>query len=363
MVKIAYSLPRSTIIIFATLVIIVCALSAITTICAQRIEAAHPPRGRFVEIDGGRMHLVELGNTAAPPLVLLHGAMVNLGDMQLALGERLAVDHRVILFDRPGHGWSERPGGAVDASPARQAELLHQELQRIGVDHAVIVAHSWSGSVALAYALEYPGALSGLVLLAPVTHPRPQDVGWHQSVLTALLGYTGDALAGRVSGPLLAHTLALPVGESLLSLGLRSAFAPQQVPPNYLALSGTELTLRPSEIVANGEEIGSIDDFLIKQAPRYSTIRTPIRILVGDADQGLSLDIHAKALAKVLPQAKLMILPGVGHMVHYAAPESVIEAVDDLLGEVRQGTTSLVPQPECLSQTICEVRNSDAARQ
>src|SRR5581483_2341873 len=116
-------------------------------ISTRHIEAAHPATGRFVPVNGGRMHLVELGNAAAPPLVLLHGAMVNLGDMQLALGERLAMNYRVILVDRPGHGWSERPDGTSDASPARQAELVHQALQLIGVENAVIVAHSWSGSV------------------------------------------------------------------------------------------------------------------------------------------------------------------------------------------------------------------------
>ncbi len=337
---IARSLPRGTIVFFATLVVIFFALFAATTSSTRHIEAAHPPAGRFVEVDGGRMHVVELGNVAAPPLVLLHGAMVNLGDMQLPLGERLAMDHRVILVDRPGHGWSDRPDGTIDASPARQAKLVHQALQRVGVDHPVIVAHSWSGSVALAYALDYPGEVSGLVLLAPVTHPWPPDGGWHRSIFTALLDYTGDALAGSVSGPLLAHTVELPVGEALLSLGLRSAFAPQAPPSNYVALTGTELTLRPSEIVANAQEIAGISDFLLKQAPRYSTISIPIRILAGDADQGVSPDIHAKALAKVLPQAKLMMLPGVGHMVHYAAPDRVVEAIDDLFDESRQGPSS-----------------------
>ena len=93
------------------------------------IEHAHPPTGRFVEVDGGRLHLVELGPAGAPPVVLLHGASGNLGDMRLALGERLARSHRVILIDRPGHGWSDRPGGSADASPARQAALIHQALE------------------------------------------------------------------------------------------------------------------------------------------------------------------------------------------------------------------------------------------
>src|SRR5262249_4983349 len=108
-------------------------LAAFTAISARRIERAHPPVGRFVEVDGGRLHLLELGPANATPVVLLHGATGNLNDMRVALGDRLATRYRVILVDRPGHGWSDRPGGSADASPARQAALIHQALQRIGV--------------------------------------------------------------------------------------------------------------------------------------------------------------------------------------------------------------------------------------
>jgi len=316
---------------------IICALVVVTTIGARRIAATFPPTGRFVEVDGGRIHLIELGNADdATPLVLLHGAMVNLGDMRLALGERLAVNHRVILIDRPGHGWSDRPDGAADASPARQAALVHQALERIGVKRVIIVAHSWSGALALAYALQYPAAVSGLALLAPFAYPRPQDAGWHLGVLRALFAYSAATLVGSVSGPALAHTVTLPMGVTLLDLSVRSAFAPQHVPPNYIALTGAELLLRPREIIASAQDIENIDEYLFEHAPRYASIRTPARILVGDADETLSADIQAKALARVLPQAKLQVLPGVGHMVHYAAPDRVIEAIEELFDEVKQ---------------------------
>ena len=157
--------------IVTSLVALLGALAVVTALGVAAIERANPPQGRFVEVEGGRLHLVELGSPDAPPVVLLHGASGNLGDMRLALGDRLAVRHRVILIDRPGHGWSERPGGSADASPARQAKLIHQALQTIGVRRAIVVGHSWSGALATAYALDNPQDVAGLVLLAPVTHP------------------------------------------------------------------------------------------------------------------------------------------------------------------------------------------------
>src|SRR5579863_6011069 len=84
----------------------------VTMLEAARIEAAHPASGRFVEVEGGRLHVLELGPAGReeqPPIVLVHGASGNLHDLRIALGDPLARNRRAILFDRPGHGWSDRP--------------------------------------------------------------------------------------------------------------------------------------------------------------------------------------------------------------------------------------------------------------
>ncbi len=122
------------------------AARAITVLEAARIEAAHPASGRLVEVEGGKLHVLELGASTPSdqlPIVLVHGASGNLQDLRLALGDRLAANRRVILIDRPGHGWSDRPGGVADASPARQAALIAQALGRIGVERFVLLGHSW----------------------------------------------------------------------------------------------------------------------------------------------------------------------------------------------------------------------------
>jgi pimeloyl-ACP methyl ester carboxylesterase len=87
---------------------------------ARRDRTQHPPAGRFVDVTAGACMSRTRPAKRAPPIVLLHGASGNLQDMRLTLGERLAARHRVILIDRPGHGWSGRPDGD-DAASARQA--------------------------------------------------------------------------------------------------------------------------------------------------------------------------------------------------------------------------------------------------
>lgn len=322
---------RLTLAIFAIAAAVFGGLAVLTAVGVSKIEQAHPPSGRFVEVEGGRLHLVELGTADVPPIVLLHGAGDNLGDMRLALGDRLAANHHVILIDRPGHGWSDRPGGSADASPVRQAKLIHQALARIGVSRAILVAHSWSGALAAAYALDYPQSVAGLVLLAPLTHPWPVSIAWYDNVISAVLDQGARYATGPVVGSLFVHTLALPLGKILIELSVQSSFAPQAPPPDYLERTGAELILRPSEFTANAEDLAQLKGFVAAQTPRYGTIEAPAVIIAGGLDELAPPEIHAKAMVAALPRAKLVVLPGVGHMVHFAAPERVIEAITELV--------------------------------
>lgn len=295
------------------------ALAAVTVAGTWAIERANPPSGRFVDVEGGRLHVVELGSPDAPPVVLLHGASGNLGDMRLALGERLADRYRVILIDRPGHGWSDRPGGAADALPSAQAELIHDALAVLGVKRPIVLGHSWSGALATAYALAFPDEVRGLVLLAPVTHPWPGGIGW-----------INDVVALPVLGPLIAHTLILPTGYFMLKPGTAVVFRPDTPPPDYIDRTGLAMLLRPREFIANAQDLARLKDFVRVQAPRYGEIKVPVTIIAGDKDPVVYTDIHSRAIAREAPRAKLTVLRGVGHMVQYVAADTAVQAIDDL---------------------------------
>jgi pimeloyl-ACP methyl ester carboxylesterase len=189
-----------------TLLVIVAVLGAgavATLIGTLLINRAHRPRGRFIEVGGFRQHVVELNAAAstgaAMPVVLLHGAGANLEDMHLALGERLAARRRVILVDRPGQGFSARKAGE-GCSPRYQAAVLREVLRRIGIERAILVGHSWGGTLALAFALDFPECAAGLVLAAPPTHPGFYNMSKLNALLATPLGW------------LFAYTLALPFG-------------------------------------------------------------------------------------------------------------------------------------------------------
>jgi pimeloyl-ACP methyl ester carboxylesterase len=294
-------------------------LAAVTVAGQAVIERSLRPAGRLVEAGGGTLHIAEMGvpgSADEAPLVLLHGASGNLEDMRLALGETLARRWRVLLLDRPGHGLSSRSGGVDDASPARQATLIHDALGRLGVKRPILVAHSLGGAVATAYALGFPDDVSGLVLIAPTTHPWEGGIAWYYSLATA-----------PVIGPLFAWTYALPVGSLLVPNAIASVFAPQAPPADYQSRAGIMQVLRPKTFLANAQDVAALNGNLRKQFERYRDIGVPTVVITGDRDQTVSLDIHARALAAAIPDARLEILEGVGHMPHHARPHRIEAAV------------------------------------
>lgn len=294
-----------------------------TFMIARSIEARYPPTGRFVEVTGGRLHVIERGPEGGAPaatVLLLHGASGSSAEPMLALGQRLAAKFRVVAIDRPGSGWSDRIAGTAAASPARQASVIREALDRLGVGRAIVVGHSWSGALATNLALDHADRVAGLVLLAPVTHPWPGGaISWY---------YTPTNWP--VFGRLLTHTLATPAGLALVPATLAAVFAPQAPPPNYVDDAQIPLVLRPASFQANAQDVAGLNAFVTGQSKRYGEIRAPTVIISGDADRIVWTNLHSRSLEREVPGAKLIVLPGVGHMPHHAAPELVTREVEAL---------------------------------
>ncbi|MBR1020682.1 alpha/beta hydrolase [Bradyrhizobium viridifuturi] len=299
------------------------ALALATQIGVVLIQRAFPPQGRMIDVAGARLHVVELGprDAAGPPIVMLHGASSNLRAMQ-PLGERIAKTRRVILIDRPGHGWSTRER-VEDSTPAIQGRMIVETLTRLGVDRAIVVAHSWAGALALRIALDHPDRVAGLVLLAPVAYP------WRGGA-----GRYNDVISTPLIGPLLAHTITLPLGLLVASSGASGVFAPQPMPDDFVRDSATLLLLRPREFIANARDLVTLKAAVVEQAPRYAEIKAPLSIVSGDVDKTVTTGIHSRLLAATAPQAKLIVLPGVGHMVQYAAPDLVASEIEAMAGRM-----------------------------
>ena len=138
----------------------------------EACRSKNPPLGRFITIDGTKLHYLERGS--GPALVLLHGNGTMLQDFVASgLIDRLAKDYRVIAFDRPGFGYSERPSGIV-WDPDAQAGLIQSTLRELGVSEAIVLGHSWGTLVGLALATNYPAQVRALIVISGYYFPTPR---------------------------------------------------------------------------------------------------------------------------------------------------------------------------------------------
>jgi pimeloyl-ACP methyl ester carboxylesterase len=288
-----------------------------------------PARGKAVEVAGATLNVLDIGprDAAGPPVVLLHGASSNLEAMRRPLGEALAAHRRVILIDRPGHGWSS---ASVDTStPAAQGRMIEEALEKLGVGPVILVVHSWAGALGARMAIDSPERVAGLVMLAPVTHPWAGGVGWYNALVTQ-----------PVIGPLLAYTVTLPLGVFLLASGARGVFLPQIMPDDFVSESATPLLLRPREFLANARDLVRLKQAVREQVPRYGEISAPTVVISGDVDKTVSTNIHSRPFAAAVANAKLIVLPGVGHMVQNVATDLVVREIEALMDTAARGTAA-----------------------
>lgn len=295
--------------------------------CASwRAEKSAPPIGRFVEVDGARIHLVDIGpkESAEPPIVLIHGASVNLRDMKLALGDELAKSRRVVIVDRPGRGYSTRPedGWRLD----RQAALIRQAVVAAGVERPIVVGQSFGGAVALSYALNHQDDISGLVLLATVSHEWPGGVAWYNK-----------ASGWPVVGVLL-RRLVIPVYAPLAAKsGVIKSFEPDPAPDGYYEKSGLTLLFRAKDFRNNAADLRRLKPQIVEMAGRYASIKVPVAIVTGAEDRTVSPTLHSAALARELPDAYYEVIPETGHALHHSETEKVIAAINLVAEKARAG--------------------------
>lgn len=318
------SLAAILIALFALLAI--AALAFVNWLVARGAEREHPPAGRFITVDGVRLHYREQG--CGPPVVLLHGNGAQSGDFVASgLMDELAAHYRVIAFDRPGFGYSRRPRRRWWSARA-QAQLLARACAALNVGEPVVLGHSWGCLVALEMAFLPAFTPRGLVLVSGYYFPTARADIWLMAI--PALPVIGDLLRYTIS-PVLAW-LAMP-------RFLNTAFAPQDVPRAFVEAVPPSLMARPGQLRASAEESACLLPAVIRLARRYSRIGLTVEIFAGTGDRIVHRQQSRQSarLHEVLPHSRLHILPGEGHMLHHDLKASLVAAVDRLeQGEAQQ---------------------------
>jgi pimeloyl-ACP methyl ester carboxylesterase len=294
---------------------------------ARKAERRNPPRGRFITVDGVRLHYVDRGK--GTPVVLLHGNGSMVEDFQSSgLIDLAAQEYRVIAIDRPGFGHSDRPRSTV-WTPAVQADLIAAALEKIGVARAIVLGHSWGTLVAISLALKYPQQVQALVLASGYYYPNAR---------ADVLLLSPPAIP--VIGDVLSHTVSPLLSRLVWPLLLRKIFGPSAVPRKFQGFP-EEMVVRPSQIRASAAESALMIPAVHTLRKKYRQLQVPVAIIAGAEDRLIESEQSAQ-LSRDIAHSTFRSVPGTGHMVHQTATAEIMSAIDTVAAQ--NGRTDAVPR-------------------
>ena len=268
--------------------------------------------GGFVSVQGMRVHYHRAGS--GPALLLVHGLVGSAENWHRNI-DFLAKTATVYAIDLFNMGESDRVPG-LDAGLEATADRLAACMDTLGLAEADVAGHSHGGAVALMLAARHPARVRRLVLFAPA-NPFC-DLG--RPLVRFYTTRLGEWFAHRIpSLPRRLHATALS----------RMYGDPRRVREGSL------------EGYTKGLDLGMVDHVLCIVRGWAADMRAlkhvlgevalkPVLLIWGDRDRAVGL-ASASTLREFQPQAKLMVLPGVGHLAFEEMPEICNPAMRDWL--------------------------------
>jgi pimeloyl-ACP methyl ester carboxylesterase len=293
----------------AGIAILIAGLTLFTALTARQAEALAPPIGRFIDVDGARLHYLDRGT--GPVIVMVHGLGGNLRNFY-GLVDQLAATCRVVAVDRPGSGYSKMMSGEHPALRA-QATIIARFLDGLGLDRPLLVGHSLGGALSLALALDHPGCVRGLVLISTLSHVER----------AAPAAFKSLEIRSPTLRWLIAWTLMVPLGKLSHQATLKAVFAPELAPKIFEVESGAGLGLRPASFIAASKDMATVAHELALMTPRYPSLAIPVDVIFGRQDPILNYRAHGERLVAVLPNATLRLIEG-GHMIPVTVTDQIV---------------------------------------
>lgn len=270
------------------------------------------PTGTFAELAGHRVHLQEQAGDGTP-VVLLHGLPGTAADFD-AVVERLPGRH-TIAIDRPGYGHSD--GGYHDLDA--QLQTIEALLDARGADEAILVGHSYGGTLSLAFAARHPERVERLVLVAAAA------AGHGSKAIQTAQARLVQGLSLPVVQPLADATFSQAMRTLSAEQGAKEAFDPDPVDPAYEQRL-LSVTMQHEDLDAlAGERLAGDDVIDELQADDLARIDVPAVVIQGRDDRSVS-ERTGREIAAALARAELHLVPG-GHMVPSVHPEEVVAGI------------------------------------
>jgi 3-oxoadipate enol-lactonase len=268
-----------------------------TVVASTQTPNSAPPRGAFVDVDGGRIHFEECG-TGADAVVLLHDGVVNSAVWD-DVWPSLCKQFHTVRYDRRGYGFSP-----ATTKPYYEADDLAALLHDRKISHAALVASSHGGEVALNFALRYPAFVGDLVLVGPAATGFPYSEYF-------LMRERANSQSDKV--------------QDLMDASVRD---PSLIVPGHDAARK-----RLHDLLTAAPQDLTHDDMPLPERPNFpyvKQLRMPTLILIGSGDIADNQAI-AGALVMAIPGAVRVVVPDAGHLMYLEKPEIFIGQVGAFL--------------------------------
>jgi pimeloyl-ACP methyl ester carboxylesterase len=250
-------------------------------------------QGAYVDVNGLHMYYEVDGD--GPPLVLLHGGVLNIELNYADLIPHLVQRHRVIAVETQGHGRT----GNIDRPityPNMASDVVGL-LDHLGIDRADVMGHSMGGGTTMELAVSHPDRVRKVVPC---------------SITISLDGLT----------------------EELTDPERQATSVRMPTPQDFVDMKGTyaKLSPHPEQFDAFLTQMGAMDtDFAGWTDAQLAGIRAPFLHIVGDLD--FTTVAHAAVMLDKIPGSQLAVLPGTTHMQVTRRTDLLVPMLRDFLGE------------------------------
>lgn len=316
--------------VFVLLLFIVFVVPLLIPLPPVGVEAASlaDPDGYFITVDELSTYVLEAGDRANPPVLLLHGWGASTFTWREQMTPLADAGYRVIAFDRPPYGLSAKTGGNIPYTPGALADFTARVMDALGIEKAILVGQSQGGGVIGYFAVKYPARVEKLVFVSAALRPTDDPA-------PAATGGTSNRVGGALGLPPVVNTLlSIPSVARWAQIGIRRLVTPD-FSTRILKSAYYDPDFMTADIAAGYSkqlQVVGWDEALLGQvrgsgtqpepltAAEISMITAPVMIAWGQADTWVPLPVGER-LRQLLPDAMFVTYPNVGHLPQEEAAE------------------------------------------